>query len=207
MQMVDQEKVGTLILGYYRTGTHFLKDVIVDRHPENIRVFDEICNDNTLTELKRLTDSRAYNICILNNTIPKFLLASRPDLLQKWHVIHLSRNNKVQHFISHWFWMRNTHNERLQDSGQFKHHGTKYSSYKNSIIERTIYDINLIVVWLQEQLINYVIPSDATLDYHDLPKYATDNIQWQPNQYESLQLQDLFENYKEIENLLSNFKI
>jgi hypothetical protein len=205
--MVDYNKVGTLILGYYRNGTHFLKDVIVDQHPDIMKL-DEVCDDNTLSDLERLIDISKYKICILNNTIPKFFLASRRDLLKKWHVINLTRHDKVQHFISHWFWMQNTTQERFHDTGKLKHHNTEHDSYKNMLAQgRGTYDPHAIVVWLQEQLINYHLDSDATVDYNELPDYSTDNIQWQPNNYGTLTLQDLFDNYKDLENLLENFTI
>ena len=205
--MVNHNKVGTLILGYYRNGTHFLKDVIVDKHP-HIKQFDEVCNDNTLAELERLTAIPEYKICILNNTVPKFFLASRLDLLKKWHVINLTRSDKVQHFISSWFWMQNTTQERLQDSGQFKHHGTDHNNYKNLVTKGPItYNTSSVVVWLQEQLINYHLHSDVTVDYGELPSYATNNIQWQPNKYDAITLEDLFVNHNEIQHLLGNFTV
>ena len=205
--MVDHNKAGTLILGHYRNGTHFLKDAILDQHP-GIMQFDEICNDGTLAELEKLTNIPGYKICILNHSIPKFFLAGRKDLLQKWHVINLTRKDKVHHFISYWVWMQNTQEERLQDSGQFKHHGTEHSSYKNLLAQdRTTYDTNSIVFWLQEQLINYYLPSDTTVDYSELPDYATDNIHWQPNKYDTITLKDLFVNHKDIEDLLGNFTL
>jgi hypothetical protein len=203
--MLDHNKVGTLILGYYRNGTHFLSDVIADHHLK-IRQYGEICNDNTLADFETLTKIPGYKICILNNTVPKFFLKGRKDLLKKWHVINLTRNDKVHHFISNWFWMQNSEQERLRDTGQFKHHDTDHSSYKNLLTDgRITYDIHLIATWLQEQLINLYLPSDVTIDYSELPDLATNNIKWQPNRYDTITLNDLFDNHKEIENLLANF--
>jgi hypothetical protein len=205
--MVDHDKVGTLILGYYRNGTHFLKDVIVDQHPL-IQQFDEICNNNTIAELETLTEIPGYKVCILNNAIPKFFLVGRKDLLEKWHVINLTRNDKIHHFISYWFWEQNTMQERLQDSGQFRHHGTDHRSYKNLLAQgQYTYNTNSIVAWLQEQLINHHLPGNVTVDYSELPNYATDNIQWQPNKYNTITLKDLFSNHEEIQHLLGNFTI
>jgi hypothetical protein len=205
--LVNRDKVGTLILGYYRNGTHFLKDVIADQDP-SIQQYGEICNDNTTAELEKLTALSGYKICILNNVTPKFFLAGRRDLLEKWHVINLTRADKIHHFISHWFWLQNTEQERIQNSGQFQHHGTDHSSYKHFVDQgQNTYDTDFIAVWLQEQLINYLLPSDATVDYSELPNYATDDIQWQPNMYDTVTLEDLFSNHKEIQQLLGNFTI
>jgi hypothetical protein len=179
----------------------------VEQHP-TIQRFDEVCNDNTIAELEKLTVLAGYKVCILNNAVPKFFLVGRKDLLEKWHVINLTRHDKVHHFISHWFWMQNTQQERLQDAGQFRHHGTDHATYKNLLANnRSTYDTDSIIVWLQEQLINYHLPGDVTVDYSELPNYATDNIQWQPNKYDTITLSDLFDNHKEIQDLLGNFTI
>jgi hypothetical protein len=205
IQLVDKSKKGTLILGYYRNGTHFLQDTILDLYP-GIQVYDEIGNDNTINDLEQLTQSSGYKICILNNTAPKFYLAGRRDLLDQWHIINLTRNNKVQHFISYWFWEQNTLQERISNSGKFSHHNTKHDVYKNSMLgNKVCYDIEAIIAWLQEQLINFHIAYNETVDYDELPKYQTDNISWTPNQYHSIGLADIFENHQEIHNLLSSF--
>ncbi len=205
ISLTDTAKTGTIILGFYRNGTHFLQDVIMD-HNLNATAFGEICNDNTIGELEKLTELPGYKVCILNNTAPKFFLPGRQDLLKKWHVINLTRQDKIHHLISNWFWKKNTDQERLRDSGKFKHHGTAQSVYHNAAQQRSYYELSSIIIWLQEQLINHHIPSNATVDYSELVNYATEDISWQPNQYELLNLIDIFENHKEIEDLLTNYR-
>lgn len=202
--LVDKTKKGTLILGYYRNGTHFLQDVICDLNPGSA-MHGEICHDNTIAELEQLTQlGGAYRVCILNNTVPKFFLRNRQDLLSEWHVIHLTRTNKVNHFISYWFWEQNTAQERFNNQGRFKHNNTDHSSYRAAVSKPPeYYSPSAVVAWLQEQLINYHIPCNTTLDYNELPEYQTDNLNWTPNRYESIELQDIVANHKEIETLLT----
>jgi hypothetical protein len=201
--LTDQTKVGTLISSSHRSGTHFLKTVIERQIPGTYPA-GEICNDDSLTELEQLTEIDQYKICILNNSVAKSLLLNRQDLLQKWHVINLTRCNKIQHFISHWFWLHNTPGERLQDTGQFKHHGTPHINYKNAITQPQHLDIDLAIAWMDFQKFNCRVPCNATVDYDELPAYATDWVRWEPNQY-NLTLSDIFVNHKDIQDVLLNF--
>ena len=208
-QLWNQDKIGTLIISYYRCGTHFLQDAINDCATFPTRIIGEICDDNSIQQLVKLTDNNtSYKICILNNSAPKFYLTSADDLLSKWHVINLTRNNKINHFISHWFWFQNSNDQRQTDTGKFQHHNTDNSVYRQHLheIKKTI-PVDFVIQWLQEQLINHSITSDVLIDYDNLIKYQTDNIRWEPNRYENIQLKDIITNYKEIQDLLSNFNI
>lgn len=207
-QIIDQSKKGTLILGYFRNGTHFLQDAITDRMNNLALAHDEICTDNSADQFKTITTSAStlYNVAILNNTSPKFYIQSQRDLLSKWHVINLTRNDKIHHFISQWFWSQNASDERFCNTGKFKHHGTEHSSYKSVLGAPQHVDMGSLIVWLNEQLINYHIPSDVTIDYSELPDYQTDNLSWRPNQYNDIQLSDIIENHQEVYNLLVNYK-
>lgn len=203
----NTDKVGTLIIGYYRNGTHFLQDVIHDQIP-SISI-GECCTDGTITELIELSKSKQpYKICILNTCDPKFYLVGNNDILSKWHVINLTRNNKLEHFISHWFWSQNTDDERFKNSGKFKHHDTDNSVYKNSAADiKKIVPMSFVVRWLQEQLVNRYIKSDVEIDYSELCNLSTDNIKWRPNQYNDIQLKDIVTNANEVEQLLLNFDL
>ena len=198
-------KIGTLILSYYRSGTHFLHDAICDTIDKPVVSFDEICNDNTINELLEIQNNTdpTYKICILNNICPKYYLT--PEILRKWHVIHLTRNDKIQQFISHWVWAQNSLDERINNTSNFKHHGTPAENYQSLLADKRNYDIENVIAWLAEQPISYHLHHDVEIDYNELPIYASNNIKWNPNQY-NFKLQDLFTNYQEIENLLTNFK-
>ena len=200
--MYNLDKKGTLVLSYYRSGTHYLQDTIVASLPLSKR-YDEICNNGT-TQLQR-TDT-CYMVAIMNSVEPKFDLIAHPELLQDWHVVKLTRKDKVQHFISYWFWEQNTMQQRFDDTGKFKHHGTDSQAYKSFINEPQHYSISAVKNWLQEQLILEFLPYDYSIDYNDLHTIGNSPIKWQPNQYGNLTLCDLFTNGKEIQDLLENFK-
>lgn len=205
--LYDKDKVGSIILSTYRSGTHFLHDCIIDMLPLSVG-YGEICNDQSIRQLKELSiKSSRYKVCILNCVSPKFKLYSELSLLQDWHVIRLTHENKIKHFISHWFWKLNQESERMNDSGKYKHHGTPADVYSNSLKEPVILDIESVIVWLQEQLIIHHLPIDTSLDYSNLKNLSTSNIRWNPNLYDNISLQDLFINHQEIYDLLSNFKI
>lgn len=203
MLFTDTNKVGTLIIGYYRAGTHFLHDLIIDTADFPIRGYGEICHNNTATQLDELSlYNGPYKVCILNNFSSKFYVTD--SILKKWHVIHLTRQNKINHFISEWVWKQNTTEERFLDTGKFKHHGTTANVFESLKNNKITYNIEYVIVWLSEELINYKLPHDITIDYSELKNYNSSNIKWTPNQY-NFELSDIFENYKEIEYLLKNF--
>lgn len=203
MTLTNRSKTGTLILGHYRSGTHYLKDVILDQNPD-ILEFDEI---DSIDQLENITKISQYKICIVNNIKLKFHLLGRKDILTKWHVVNLTRVDKVSHFRSWWFWEKNTLQDRINNTGKFKHHDTDAAAYKNALGDPVTYDINFVMVWLQEQFINYHLSSDTWIDYSDLPSICTQRVAWKPNQYDTIKLSDIFENHKEIEDLLVSFQI
>jgi hypothetical protein len=208
-QLWNPNKVGTLIISYYRSGTHFLHDTIDDQCPFETIMRGEICNDNSIQQLIELTNNdMPYKICILNNTTPKFYLTSADELLSKWHVVHLTRKNKLNHFMSHWFWFQNTLDQQKSDSGNFLHHATKNSVYRQHLNEvKKSVSVDFVIQWLMEQLINYHIKADVSIDYDELIDYQSEDIAWAPNQYENIQLEDIIVNYQEIKNLLLDFDL
>lgn len=204
-QLWDKSKVGTLIIGQFRTGTHYLDQVIVDQINEPTVLMDEICTDNQLDQFVQLSQSsHKYKIAILNNFTPKFYLTNN-HLLSKWHVVHLTRADVVGHFISDWFWRINN-GERRYPVPEIKHHNTQQLSYRNNLTAPVEYDINLVIFWLQEQLINYHVPCDTRIDYSELAALETHRTKWLPNLYGDITLEDLVTNHAEIAALLKNFK-
>lgn len=204
MKLIDTNKKGTLILSYYRSGSHFLSNLILEelqkRHIRSV-LLHEICNDETVNDLKKVLKDK-YAVAIMNVVNPKYDLIASPELLKDWHVIKLTRNNKLQHFISYYFWKKNTLDNQI-----YKHHNTPSSVYKSNLSDKIFYDINLVKHWLSELLILYFIHSDIELDYKDLEYLATDTVKWLPNDYSEITLSDIFINGHDIEKFLMNFKI
>jgi len=207
-QLFDTKKKGTLIVSTYRSGTHFLHDYICDIMG-TAQPCDEICNDNTVNELNYLTNDTngKYKVAILNNKSPQYYLLGDCDLLTHWHVIRLTRNDKVHHFISHWFWRQNFKNKEMvfKDITGFEHHGTDHKIYAGNMPSRVTFDIENVITWLQEQWSMFHIRFDVEIDYAELNNYESYNISWNPNQYNGIGLKDLFENHVEIEQLLNRF--
>lgn len=209
-ELFDLSKRGTLIISYYRSGTHFLQDVISEKCILYNKRYGEICTVNNgiqqLEELTKLSDVN-YNICILNNTVPKLYLRNKRNLLLNWHTIRLTRKNKVSHFISHWFWQLNTLEQQKQNSGAFLHNSTTYEKYTNQLQQhgKATIDISFVESWLMEQLILELIPVDEEIDYDDLCDLTPLDFSWTPNQYNTIALSDIFVNHNELEDLLLSF--
>lgn len=208
IQLSNPVKVGTLILSYYRRGTHFLRDVVAHETPGAIK-YDEICNNGEIDQLISLTNEPGYKVCILNNTISKFFLASDSELQKQWHIINLTRKDTLAHFMSYWFWRQNPMDNRFNDTCVFKHHATPPDVYADAVkaSPKVHYSIQNIIPWLQGQLINTYITADVTLDYAQLPLLANNNVTWQANCYDAIKLSDIFLNHEEIEQFLTNFNI
>lgn len=211
-KLFDLTKRGTLIISYYRSGTHFLQDVISEKCISFSKRYGEICTSTVnnvsqqLEELTKLSDAN-YNICILNNTVPKLYLRNKQNLLLNWHTIRLTRKNKVSHFISHWFWQLNTLEQQKQNSGTFLHNSTTNEKYANQLQQhgKVTIDISSVEVWLMEQLILELIPAAEEIDYDDLRDLNPHGFSWTPNQYNNIALSDIFVNHKELEDLLLSF--
>lgn len=214
-QLIDTTKIGSLILSYYRCGTHFLQDAILAQCSVPRVVHNEICDDGTIRQLQDITNRSttkdsassytdgAYQICILNNPEPKFYLRNATDFLSQWHTIKLTRNNKIEHFISTWFWEYNFLEQRIDNTGMFFHHGTPEERYRQQVekIGPVSLDPSVVIGWLQNQLILDFIAADVVIDYDDLETLSSTDVKWSPNQY-NVALSDLFINHKEVEDLL-----
>jgi hypothetical protein len=209
MKLFDKNKKGTLIVSYYRSGTHFLSSLI------NEKV--DFAKSGFVGELVADIDFRVihskianvYQIAILNATDPKFDLVAHPWMIADWHVIKLTRTNKVNHFISWYFWMKNF---EQNETFKFKHNSASSSDYLNymsSQTEKIYYDINKIKSWISEQLITYFVKCDEVIDYDELKYLTSENCvtKWSPNDYANITLYDIFSNAEEIEKLLANFKL
>jgi hypothetical protein len=146
-------------------------------------------------------------VAIMNSVEPKFDLVAHPELLDEWHVIKLTRKNKVHHFLSYWFWEKNTMQQRFDDTGEFKHHGTGNGVYRAALQQKQHCALSAVKNWLQEQLVLEFLPADYTLDYDDLGTAGAGLIAWNPNHYGDITLADLFTNSAEVQDLLENFKI
>lgn len=189
------EKRGTVIISTYRSGTHFLLDSLC-LHLGNTVNLGELDNPE-------IPQTAAYSVSIINAVVPKIMLVKEQELLKDYHVVCLTRNDKINHWISYYVWRQfNTEQQRFDDSN-LPHHGGDKSKYHDLPIQE--YDLSQIENWLTEQYIVNLFQSDALIDYDDLSKLESD-IRWTPNDYDKT-LSQLFTNHKEIENMLKTYKV
>jgi hypothetical protein len=131
-------------------------------------------------------------------------LVKNQQLLKDWHIVRLTRNNKINHWISFYIWKYfNTHQQRLDDTN-LPHHGGTRSMYKN--LPKVTYDLDNLDVWLLEQYPINLFRADVDIDYDDLSNIEGTDIGWTPNDY-GLTLSDLFDNHEDVHNKLKDWTV
>ncbi len=193
-------------MGHYRCGSHFLHDHILETYPQQQAYgLSEI---TTIDQVADIQKSDRYPVAIFNSIGSKLGLISAQGqrIIQQWHIIRLTRHNKISHFISHYFWSMN---KKPPDDApfvvEFGHNNTGHDVYARFVQRAPVYmPIQNVLTWLQEQMIINYLPYHAAVDYDQLHGYS-ENVKWTPNQYQDIGLEHLFTNHEEIRDLLSNF--
>lgn len=196
-------------MSYYRSGSHFLHDVIREYCPGPVNAVDEICTDNSPDQLYQLVSNinDTYWIGILNQTNAKYYIRNDKKLFDKCHVIRLTRKDKIKHWISHWFFQLNTGKERFTNTGKFRHNSTLNSVYIEHLANGKVFvPLEVVEVWLEQQTIINLLPANVEIDYSELSSIDVKNFSWSPNRYDNISLSDIFENHKDVENLLLGFR-
>jgi hypothetical protein len=198
----DVSKKGTLIVSTYRSGTHFLYDNLVHHLRENrirLRPLNEV-DDLAFLQVP----DHSYTVAILNSVGPKISLVKEQSLLDEWHVVNLTRNNKQAHWVSYYIWRYfNTEQQQFDDSNLPHHGGTrdKYAHIKPAVI-----DTSVIEQWLLEQYLVHLFKGSMMIDYEDLHSVTGTEFKWNPNDY-GLIAEDLFVNHLEVKNLLQKYNL
>lgn len=211
----NPSRCGTLIISDPRSGTHFLQKIVADRvRPhQSVEINGEIDKQpesqapvaGTLIQMSAET---VYQVAIVNSVNAKTALLANPDLLAPWHVIRLTRRDKVG-------WMRSwalfflhpgsevysTHDDRLL------HHGTSARAYIENLhqsgpIELDPEVIKDIASNLCLHALSLLVPADEEIDYDDLPGLQSDHTWWKGNDYPDLPMHTLFTGYDRIRPLL-----
>lgn len=206
---------GTLIVSDPRFGTHFLQKIVADRvRPYRaVDIRSEIDKEPQADRpigitLARLAGEIAYQVAIVNSVNAKTELLADPDLLDAWHVIRLTRRDKVG-------WMRSwalfflhqasevysTHDDRLL------HHGTSAQSYIKNLHQSGPIELHPEVIKdiasnLCLHALSLMIPADEEIDYHELPGLESEHTWWKGNDYPDMPMQMMFSGYDRIEPLL-----
>lgn len=224
-QLWNPDKRGTLIVGDARTGTHFLQRVIADRVvlDRSVRCNDEIdigwqayWPRTVRAALDALEDDRAYQVAIVNGVVAKNELIAHPSAIEHWHVIRLTRRDKVGWFRSWGLFFMHENSEYNQQqrvdlqSGFFLHHGTSSDAYLSSLQRRGpivlgAQDIEQIGGHVSLHVLSKLIAVDEEVDYDTLPALQSDNAHWKGNQYPDIDLAMFFENWPEIEAMLAGW--
>jgi len=215
----DPLKQGTLIVSDPRTGTHFLQRAVADRvgpHRAVVRN-DEIDLDPTTAwpgsvgrVLDQLIGQDQYQVAIVNSVVAKTELIARPDLMRHWHVIRLTRRDKISWFRSWALFFLHAHSEHHRGDGPLLHHGTTQETYLHSLtsqgaIELDGHSVKDIGGNLSLHLLCKMVAVDEEIDYENLPALASQYTEWKANQYPEIGLDRLFTNWAEIEPLLASW--
>lgn len=118
-KLIDISRRGTMILGAYRMGTHFVQDLcdyharqaglLPIKHQEashvegNPRYVDMAQWNDYIDEMDRAV---GYHLVIVNSMEHKSEMALRPDLLADWHVVRVVDYDKLRWFKSWFFFMQ-----------------------------------------------------------------------------------------------------
>ena len=189
----DLCKRGTIIVSAYRSGTHFLQNSLSYYLKQfHVKKYGEV--DELPAE-----PSDGYSIYIANSPQSKFNLLKCD--LSDYHVVLLTRDDVVAHWISYHIWMAfNTHDDRFLGSN-LPHHGGTASLFEDlPMVEQ---DLGLLQLWLMEKFMANLVPADAVVDYSDLSSISS---LWSPNEYNKT-LDQLFVNHNIVKTLLTGFKV
>jgi len=109
-KLIDPSKRGSLIVGHYRCGSHFVRALAKyqwDRsQPARACVLHDEWLDAQESSRARLCKLRKsdYHVVILNEPLVKQELMLDPARLDEWHVIRMVHEDKVKWFISYYFY-------------------------------------------------------------------------------------------------------
>lgn len=213
----DPHKKGTLIISDPRAGTHFLQRTVADMVSQHQAVVrnDEIDLEPTKNwpgsvgrTLTGLAQRPEYQVAIINSVVAKNELIAHPDLTVNWHLIRLTRRDKIGWFRSWALFFLHEQSEHNQGpSGPLQHHGTSQETYLQSLaslgpIKIDGEGIKHIGGNLSLHVLCKMVPVDEEIDYDDLAALETQYTRWKANRYPEVALDRLFANWSELEPLL-----
>lgn len=211
----NADRRGTLIVSDPRFGTHFLQKIVADRVRSN-RGVDAHSEIDRLPEtqasidrtLARLAGQSNYQVAIVNSVNAKTALLADPDLMAAWHVIRLTRRDKVG-WMRSWalFFLHPASEVASTHEHPLLHHGTPARSYIENLHQLGPVELNPAVIKdivsnLCLHALSLLIPADEEIDYDDLPGIQSEHTWWKGNDYPDLPMQSLFTGYDRIEPLL-----
>lgn len=212
----NADRCGTLIISDPRFGTHFLQKIVADRVRPHLSVELHSEIDKQPQEqvpvgltLAQLAARPTYQVAIVNSVNAKTELLADPGLLAPWHVIRLTRRDKVGWMRSWaWFFLHPGSEVSSRHADRLLHHGTSQQSYIENLhrlgpVELTPDVIKDIASNLCLHALSLLIPADEDIDYDDLPGLQSEHTWWKGNDYPDLPMHTLFPGYDRIEPLLA----
>ena len=216
----DAGRRGTLIISDPRFGTHFLQKIVADRvrahravdTNNEIDILPEADQPVRLT-LTRLADQSHYQVAIVNSVNAKTELLADPDLLDQWHVIRLTRRDKVG-WMRSWalFFLHQASEVHGAGHDRLLHHGTSSQAYIKSLHDSGPVELDPVVIKdiasnLCLHALSQLIPADEEIDYDELPDLQSEHTWWKGNDYPDLPMQALFPGYDRIRPLLEAWTV
>lgn len=126
-RLINPSRRGTMIIGAYRLGSHFVHDLCCSRAREqglDVVAHDELVGPSGaetdpevfLQQLISIVSAPGYHVLILNELNQKSDLLDRPIMLNDWHVIRLIDDDKQRWFKSWFFYLQSKlHLQRMPD--------------------------------------------------------------------------------------------
>ena len=103
--LFDTEKKGTIILGCYRSGSHFVERAIQEHAAshgiEVLPTGETLPLDAEMVEVSSFFNEDAqYKTTIVNHISLKWMLINDPDLVQDYHIVRTTQRNIKRWFLS-----------------------------------------------------------------------------------------------------------
>lgn len=209
---------GTLIISDPRFGTHFLQKIVADR----VRVYRPVSTHSEIDKqpqaqtpvgrtLAQLASMSTYQVAIVNSVNAKTELLADPTLIESWHVIRLTRRDKVG-WMRSWalFFLHAASEVHSVHDSRLLHHGTSTQTYVENLrrlgpVELDPAVIKDIASNLCLHTLSQLIAVDEEIDYDDLPDLQSEHTWWKGNDYPDLPMHELFPGYDRIQALLETW--
>lgn len=221
----NPERKGTLIVGDPRTGTHFLQRIVRDRVADvrEVQVNHEIdlapikgWPRSVRDTLAAIAQRGSYQIAIINSATAKVELISDPAALDQWHVIRLTRRDKISWFRSWALFFLHRRSEihvdppSSGDDDRMLHHGTPEHSYRQGFAQHgpVIIDsqaVDEVCGSLCLHVLGKLIAVDEEIDYEDLPGLQSEHTWWKGNRYPDMAMHEMFVNWQEMRVVLEDW--
>lgn len=107
--LINPERLGTIIIGEFRLGSHFLQSIIAEH--ANQQGLEINCKgeysfklsvDELTKEIRDLNNDNRYHTIILNHMRTKETMLLNPYMVHNWHVIRVQPDDRIRWFFS-WF--------------------------------------------------------------------------------------------------------